>query len=175
VASQVHVGSLQLPGYTETAAEPEGTPRKAAPRKGEPSEELRRRLATRSAEEGSTRQLRAQGVEFVARPGQAEKLQKAIGQARRNAQNTYDGFVGCLVFVSEQEERLVTLVTLWDGTEEAKQRDENSEQVRKLLGPYVDRWLRAGKFVTSVSMPQPLPAGAPSRAAGHTPNRAACN
>ena len=174
MASQVHVGSLQLPGYTETAAEPGGTPRKAAPRKGEPSEELRRRLATRSAEEGSTRRLRAQGVEFVARPGQAEKLQKAIGQARRNAQNTYDGFVGCLVFVSEQEERLVTLVTLWDGTEQAKQRDENSEQVRKSLEPYVDSWLRAGKFVTSVSMPEPFPAGAPSRA-GHAPNRAACN
>jgi len=173
VASQVHVGTLQLPGYTQTAAEPEGAPRKAAPRKGEPSEELRR-LATRSAEEGSTRQLRAQGVEFVARPGQAEKLQKAIGQVRRNAQNTYDGFVGCLVFVSEQEERLVTLVTLWDGTEQAKQRDENSEQVRKLLEPYVDSWLRAGKFVTSVSMPEPFPAGAPSRA-GHAPNRAACN
>ena len=173
MASQVHVGTLQLPGYTQTAAEPEGAPRKAAPRKGEPSEELRR-LATRSAEEGSTRQLRAQGVEFVARPGQAEKLQKAIGQVRRNAQNTYDGFVGCLVFVSEQEERLVTLVTLWDGTEQAKQRDENSEQVRKSLEPYVDSWLRAGKFVTSVSMPEPFPAGAPSRA-GHAPNRAACN
>jgi hypothetical protein len=113
-------------------------------------------------------------VEFVARPGQAEKLQKAIGQARRNAQNTYDGFVGCLVFVSEQEERLVTLVTLWDGTEEAKQRDENSKQVRKLLEPYVDSWLRAGKFVTSVSMPKPIPAGTPSRT-GHAPNRAACN
>jgi hypothetical protein len=173
VASQVHVGSLQLPSYTETAAQPEAGPRKAAPRNGEPSEELRR-LAARSAEEGSTRQLLAQGVEFVARPGQAEKLQKAIGQARRNAQNTYDGFVGCLVFVSEQEERLVTLVTLWDGTEEAKQRDENSEQVRKLLEPYVDSWLRAGKFVTSVSMPELLPAGAPSRAA-HAANRAACN
>ena len=173
MASQVHIGSLQLPGYIETAAEPAAAPRTAAPRKGEPSEELRR-LATHSADEGSTRQLLAQGVEFVARPGQAEKLQKAIGQARRNAQNTYDGFVGCLVFVSEQEERLVTLVTLWDGTEEAKQRDENSAQVRKLLEPYVDSWLRAGKFVTSVSMPQPLPAGAPSKA-GHAPNRAACN
>lgn len=172
MASQVHVGSLQLPGYPETAAEPEGAPRKAAPRTGEPPD--LRRLATRSAEEGSTRQLRAQGVEFVARPGQAEKLQKAIGQARRNAQNTYDGFVGCLVFVSEQEERLVTLVTLWDGTEQAKQRDENSKQVRKLLEPYVDSWLRAGKFVTSVSMPEPLPAGTPSRT-GHAPNRAACN
>jgi hypothetical protein len=168
VASQVHVGSLQLPGYTETAAEPEAGPQKAALRKGEASDDLRR-PAARSADEGSTRQLLAQGVEFVARPGQAEKLQKAIGQARRNAQNTYDGFVGCLVFVSEQEERLVTLVTLWDGTEEAKQRDENSEQVRKLLEPYVDSWLRAGKFVTSVSMPEPLPAGAPSRV------RAACN
>jgi hypothetical protein len=63
---------------------------------------------------------------------------------------------------------------LWDGTEEAKQRDENSKQVRKLLEPYVDSWLRAGKFVTSVSMPKPIPAGTPSRT-GHAPNRAACN
>jgi hypothetical protein len=173
VASQVHVGCLHLPGYKETAAEPEAGPQKATLRKGQAPDDLRW-SAARSAEDGSTRQLLAQGVEFVARPGQAEKLQKAIGQARRNAQNTYDGFVGCLVFVAEQEERLVTLVTLWDGTEEAKQRDENSEQVRKLLEPYVDSWLRAGKFVTSVSMPELLPAGAASRA-GQAPNRAACN
>ena len=174
MASQVHIGSFQTTSYPEVPCEPGVDPRKPIQRKGEPAVEACRR-AEHSADETLTC-LRAQGLEFVARPGQAEKLQKAIGQARRSAQKTCDGFAGCLVFVSEQEERLVTLVTLWDGTEDAKQRDENSEQVKKLLEPYVDRWLRAGRFVTSLSMADSFAAGVSQgeRPAGVT-NRLACH
>lgn len=132
-------------------------------------------MAAHSADETSTRELRAHGLEFVARPGQTEKLHKAIRQARRSAQGTCDGFAGCLVFVSEQEERLVTLVTLWDGTEDAEQRDESSERVKRLLEPYVDRWLRSGRFVTSLSMPD-FPAAFPqSERPAALASRVACH
>jgi hypothetical protein len=118
--------------------------------------------------------LHAEGIEFVARPGQAEKLRKAIGLTQRNAQDSCDGFVGRLVFVSAEEERLVTVVTLWDGTEDEKRRDESSEQVRKLLEPYVDRWLRNRRFVAFFAMPQSF-AGIIERGQTSLSNRVACH
>jgi len=84
--------------------------------------------------------------------------------------------VGRLVLISAQEERLVTVVTLWDGTEDGKRRDESTEQVKKLLEPYVDRWLRTGMFVTFFSMPECF-AGAVFEREGRTSaaNRVACH
>lgn len=93
-------------------------------------------------------EMLAESVEFVAHPGQTGKLRKAIGLAMRSAQNTCDALMGCMVLVSEQEKRLVTVITLWAGAEESRQRDENSEQVRNVLEPYVDRWMRTRRFVT---------------------------
>ena len=150
MASQVQIGSIQLAGYAEATAEPGAGRRQATRSKG-------------TQLEGSIRKFQAQGLEFVARPKQTEKLQKAISLAQQDAPETCDGFVGRLVFVSAQEERLVTVVSLWDGTENDKQRDESSEQVKKLLEPYVDRWLRTGKFVTFFSMPEFRPGGVVQR------------
>jgi len=159
VASQVQIGSFQLPGYREAAVEREAVPRKTNRRKNA---------------ESATRQFHAEGLEFVARPGQAEKLRKAIGLTQRNAQDSCDGFVGRLVFVSAEEERLVTVVTLWHGTEDEKRRDESSEQVRKLLEPYVDRWLRKRRFVAFFLMPQSF-AGIIERGETSLSNRVACH
>ena len=160
MASQVQIGSFELPGYREATVEPEAVPRKTIRRKNAAS---------------STRQFHAEGIEFVARPGQAEKLRKAIGLTQRNAQDSGDGFVGRLLFVSAEEKRLVTLVTLWDGTEDHKRRDESSEQVRKLLEPYVDRWLRSGRFVTFFSMPESVARGVIEGGQTPLPNRVACH
>ena len=159
MASPVQIGSFQLPGYREAAVEPEAVPRKTTRRK---------------KGESRTRQFHAEGIEFVARPGQAEKLRKAIGLTQGNAQDSSDGFVGRLVFVSAEEQRLVTVVTLWDGTEDEKRRDESSEQVRRLLAPYVDRWLRKGRFAAFFSMP-PSFAGIIERAETSLSNRVACH
>jgi hypothetical protein len=155
----VQSGSFELPGYREATVEPEAVPRKTTPRKNR---------------ESSTRQFHAVGIEFVARPGQAERLRRAIGLTRRNAPDSSDGFVGRLVFVSAEEERLVTVVTLWDGTEDEKRRDESSGRVKKLLEPYVDRWLRNGRFVTFFSMPQSFAGGIIERAETSLSNRVAC-
>ena len=150
VGSQVQIGSFELPGYRETTV---------APGAGQPKTARRKRAQP----EGTTRQFHAQDIEFVARPGQAEKLRKAIRLAKRNSEDACDGFVGRLVFVSAEEERLVTVVTLWDGTEDEKRRDESSEQVKKLLQPYVDRWLRAGRFTAFFSTPELFPGGVAQR------------
>jgi hypothetical protein len=158
VAGQVQIGSFQLLGYREATVQPEAVPRKTTRRKNR---------------ESATRQFHAEGIEFVARPGQAEKLRKAIGLTQRNAQDSCDGFVGRLVFVSAEEERLVTVLTLWDGTEDEKRRDESSEQVRKLLEPYVDRWLRTGRFVTFLS--QSFAGGIVERGQTALSSRVACH
>lgn len=160
MASQVQFGSFQLPGYREATVEPEAVPRKTTRRKNR---------------EFSTRQFRADGIEFVARPRQEERLPKAIGLTLRNAPDSSDGFVGRLFFVSAEEERLVTVVTIWDGSEDEKRRDESSERVRKFVEPYVDRWLRNGRFVTFLSMPRSFAGGIIERRQTSLSNREACH
>jgi len=140
VASQVQIGSFQLPGYREAAVEPEAVPRKT----------------TRKKNAGSgTRQLHAEGIEFVARPGQAEKLRKAIGLTQRNAQDSCDGLVGRLVFVSAEEERLVTVVTLWDGTEDGATKAPSRRGNR--LGPTSVGGCATGGLWRSFRCRSPLP------------------
>ncbi len=42
--------------------------------------------------------------------------------------------------ISDQESRLVTVVTLWNGEGRLKRCDENARWVRPLLAPYVSAW-----------------------------------
>jgi len=88
----------------------------------------------------------AHGVEFVALPGEAAKLQRAIPEAMRSTFGNSGSFSGCMVLVSEQEARLVTVITLWTGTDRVDQCDENARHVEKLLDPYVDRYLRTRRL-----------------------------
>ena len=44
--------------------------------------------------------------------------------------------------ISEQEARLVTVITLWVGNDRLKQCRDHVRWVHKLLAPYVDRCLR---------------------------------
>src|SRR5208282_2084253 len=66
----------------------------------------------------------ADGVEFVALPGESEKLHREIPLVIRDANGESDGFLGCIVLFSEQEARLVTVITLWMGRDRAKQCNE---------------------------------------------------
>ena len=92
-------------------------------------------------------------VEFVALPGEAEKLQAAIPLAMRNTTGNSGGFAGYLVLFCDQEERLVTVITLWTGADRAKQCNESSKRLERMLEPHVDRWLRIRRFVTFLSVP----------------------
>jgi len=73
-------------------------------------------------------------------------LQSTIPAALAGALNQVTGFAGCLVMISDQESRLVTVVTLWNGEGRLKRCDENARWVRPLLAPYVDRCLRVQTF-----------------------------
>ena len=92
----------------------------------------------------------AYGVEFVTLPGQSDRLRTEIPFLVRAANEKSRGFSGCLVLVSEQEARLVTVITLWmtrDGEKEC-----HEKRLKRQLEPYVDRWLRTRRFVTFLSM-----------------------
>lgn len=87
-------------------------------------------------------QVTALSIEFVAKPHEAHRAQLAIPSALAAAFKEVTGFAGCLVMVSDQEARLLTVVTLWSGKERQKLCNENLRWVRTLLAPYLDRCLR---------------------------------
>ena len=87
-------------------------------------------------------QVTALSIEFVAKPHEARRAQLAIPSALAAAFKEVAGFAGCLVMVSDQEARLLTVVTLWSGDEREKLCNENLRWVRALLATYLDRCLR---------------------------------
>jgi hypothetical protein len=95
----------------------------------------------------------AHSFEFVALPGRAEGIQSEIPMATRHAFRGTDGFMGSMVLVSEQEARLVTVVTLWTGSNRAELCSESEKRLQRWLAPYVDRWLRTRRFASFVSAP----------------------
>lgn len=89
----------------------------------------------------------ALSTEFVAKPQEAHRLQSVIPSSLTEVLTGVSGFAGCLVMVSDQEARLVTVVTLWAG-EDARQRSaKNARWVRALLAPFVDRQLRVQSLI----------------------------
>jgi hypothetical protein len=81
-------------------------------------------------------------VEFVAKPKVAQKVTTIIPATIAGAFEGVTGFAGYLVMVSDQEPRLVTVVTLWTEDNRSTSGCENARWVRKLLAPYLDRCLR---------------------------------
>ncbi len=100
--------------------------------------------------------ISAHSVQFVASPNQTRKLQSALPAAIREAFSLAPAFAGCMVMVSDQEARLVTVVTLWSGQQRIRHCNENADQVKKLLSPYADHWLRSDTHVAHFSMLSPL-------------------
>jgi hypothetical protein len=89
-------------------------------------------------------------VEFVAKPQQAHRVEAAIPAAIAGALKDVAGFAGCLVMISDQEARLVTVVTLWAGDERVKRCGQNVRWVDALLKPYLDHCLRVQTMVAHV-------------------------
>jgi len=139
VATQVPIANLQSLVCAAVQAAPD---RRSGKSTGPP------------AQESSVPRLFAHVVEFVAPPGKAERLQTEIPLALRRANGRSEGFAGCIVLFSEQEARLVTLITLWRDGNHANECNGNSTRLKTLLAPYVDRWLRTRSFHTFVSLAQ---------------------
>jgi hypothetical protein len=108
-------------------------------------------------------QVSALSIEFVARPHEAYRAQSAIPPALAGAFKEVTGFAGCLVMVSDQEARLLTVLTLWSGHDRQKLCNENLRWVRALLAPYLDRCLRVQ--ILNAHMPAPAASLAPPDAA----------
>jgi hypothetical protein len=98
----------------------------------------------------------ALSVEFVAKPQEARRAQSAIPSALIGALQEVTGFAGCLVLVSDQEARLLTVVTLWSGNNRHKLCAENARWVHALLAPYMDRRLRVQTLVAHLPL-LPIP------------------
>jgi hypothetical protein len=93
------------------------------------------------------RPLTALSVEFVAKPSEAHRVESAIPAALAGTLREVAGFAGTLVMISDQEARLVTVVTLWAGEDRSRHRDRNVRWVQALLAPYLDRCLRVRSMV----------------------------
>jgi hypothetical protein len=94
----------------------------------------------------------ALSIEFVAKPQEARRAESAIPLAIANALKDVTGFAGCLVMISDQEARLLTVVTLWAGDERGKRCNENIRWVKALLAPYLDRCLRVQTMIARLPM-----------------------
>jgi hypothetical protein len=97
--------------------------------------------------------MTALSLEFVAKPQEAHRLGAAIPAAIASALNDVDGFAGYLVMISDQEARLVTVVTLWAGDGRVKRCRQNVRGVQALLAPYVDRCLRVQTMLAHLPAP----------------------
>jgi hypothetical protein len=96
--------------------------------------------------------ISAHSVQFVASPGQTGKLQSTVPAAIREAFCMVPAFAGCMVMVADQEARRVTILTLWKGNGHRNHCAGNADQLRMILFPYVDHWLRVENHVAHFSM-----------------------
>jgi hypothetical protein len=94
----------------------------------------------------------ALSVEFVAKPQEARRVEAAIPAALADALKDVTGFAGCLVMISDQEARLVTVITLWAGNDRATHCSQNVRWVHALLKPYLDRCLRVQTMVAHLPL-----------------------
>lgn len=103
------------------------------------------RLGSSVAQDGSS--SHALTIEFVAKPDKARSAPALLPAAITGALQDVTGFAGCLVMVSHQEARLITVVTFWTGNDSQRSCNENLRWVRALLSNYFDRCLRVHTMV----------------------------
>lgn len=84
----------------------------------------------------------ALSIEFVAKPENARNAPAFLPTAINKALREVTGFAGCLVVVSEEEPRLITVVTFWTGRHDRNCCSKNAQRVHALLSNDIDRCLR---------------------------------
>jgi hypothetical protein len=150
LASQAHIANYLAGNFAGSPAMHEDEFRPASTANRERLDKTLQAAAV-STFETPAPEVVALGVEFVALPGKAALLQSAIPEAVRDTIGNSRSFAGCMVLVSEEEARLVTVITLWTGRNRIEQCNENAKQVKKLLAPYVDRFLRTRRLAAFLS------------------------
>ena len=94
----------------------------------------------------------ALSVEFVAKPEKARSAPALLPQAIHGALKEVTGFAGCVVLSSDQEARLITVITFWRGSDCQKHCSANVRWVRALVASYVDSCLRVRTMVAHAPM-----------------------
>jgi hypothetical protein len=98
-------------------------------------------------------------IEFVAKPNVAQSVQALVPAAITSTLEGVAGFAGCAVMASHQEERLMTVLTFWQGDLSARAATVNSEWTCKLIERYMDRRLRVQTMRTQLALATPKDAG----------------
>ena len=94
----------------------------------------------------------ARFVSFVVKPNQIRKFCDEVSEIAHEVARKRPGFVEHMIFVSEQEKRLVTVVSLWSTKTEADQYHEEIFPVAlKKLTPLIDSGPILQYFTTIVS------------------------
>src|SRR3984957_20216862 len=91
-------------------------------------------------------------VEFVAKPNESHRVHSLVPTAIASTLEGVTGFAGCAVMVSNMEERLVTVLTFWEGDLSAHAATTNSGWICKLMERYVDHRLRVQTMRTHLAL-----------------------
>jgi hypothetical protein len=91
-------------------------------------------------------------VEFVAKPNESQRAHSLMPAAIASTLEGVTGFRGCAVMVSNMEERLVTVLTFWEGNLSAHAATTNSGWICKLMERYVDHRLRVQTMRTHMAL-----------------------
>jgi len=100
----------------------------------------------------------ALSVEFVAKPEKAKSAPAFLPNAILGSLKEVAGFAGCMVMSSDQEARLITVITFWTGSDCHKRCNENVRWVRAILASYVDRCLRVQTLLAHAPLTADFPA-----------------
>jgi hypothetical protein len=91
-------------------------------------------------------------VEFVAKPNESHRVHSLVPAAIASTLEGVTGFAGCAVMVSNMEERLVTVLTFWEGDLSSHAATTNSGWICKLMERYVDHRLRMQTMRTHMAL-----------------------
>lgn len=91
-------------------------------------------------------------VEFVATPKAAASVPATIPAAINNAFHGVAGFAGCMLMISDQEARLITVLTFWSGEDRLKRCNSNAGWIYKLIAPHLDHCLRVQTLAAHVPL-----------------------
>jgi hypothetical protein len=91
-------------------------------------------------------------IEFVARPNESHRVHALLPAAITGTLEGVTGFTGCAVMASNQEERLITVLTFWQGNLSASAAALNAGWICKLSERYMDRRLRVQTMRTHFAM-----------------------
>ena len=105
---------------------------------------------TKKAKSSSNEQVIALRAEFVVKPGKEEQVRETIDLILNNSFGRDREFLQALVLVSEQESRLVTVITFWHCVGFAEARERRVLWLRQKLAPYLDQSMRVQTYCARV-------------------------